>query len=63
VRWGDAPAALGEQGKEVRQFNGTNATVEYTNTVYGFKTGKHELLPIPGKEIALNPNIDQNPKW
>ncbi|MDR0694690.1 MAG: RagB/SusD family nutrient uptake outer membrane protein [Prevotellaceae bacterium] len=63
VRWGDAPAVLGEQGKEVRQFNGTNATVEYTNTVYGFKTGKHELLPIPGKEIALNPNIDQNPKW
>jgi hypothetical protein len=63
VRWGDAPAALGEQGKEVKQFNGTNATVEYTNTVYGFKTGKHELLPIPAKEIALNPNIKQNTGW
>jgi hypothetical protein len=63
VRWGDAPAALGNQGKEVYQFNGTNATVEYTNSTYGFKTGKHELLPIPGKEIMLNPNIKQNTGW
>jgi hypothetical protein len=63
VRWSDAPAALGNQGKEVKQFNGTNATVEYTNSMYGFKTGKHELLPIPAKERAVNPNIDQNPGW
>jgi hypothetical protein len=63
VRWGDAPAALGNQGKDVYQFNGTNATVEYSNSEYGFKTGKHELLPIPGKEIMLNPNINQNPGW
>lgn len=63
VRWGDAPAVLGNQGKDVYRFNGTNATVEYSNAEYGFKTGKHELLPIPGKEIALNPNITQNPKW
>jgi hypothetical protein len=63
VRWGDAPAALGNQGKEVYRFNGTNATVEYNNATFGFKTGKHELLPIPGKEIMLNPNIHQNPGW
>jgi hypothetical protein len=63
VRWGDAPAAMSNQGKEVYQYNGTNATVEYTNSAYGFKTGKHELLPIPGKEILLNPNITQNTGW
>ncbi len=63
VRWGDAPTALGNQGKDVYTFDGTKASVEYSNTLYGFKTGKHELLPIPSKEITLNPNMSQNPGW
>jgi hypothetical protein len=63
VRWGDAPTALTNQGKEVYGFNGTTTTVEYTNDVYGFKTNKHELLPIPGKEMMINPNINQNTGW
>ena len=29
---------------------------------FGFKP-KHNLLPYPGTEIRLNPNITQNPGW
>ena len=28
-----------------------------------FQTGKHELLPIPQRDLDINPNLDQNPKW
>lgn len=62
VRWGDAPTILADQGKEIYEFNG-KATVRYTNSTYGFKTGKHELLPIPSTEINVNPNIKQNVGW
>ncbi len=62
VRWGDAATALANQGKDVMAFNGTTASAAFTNTVYGFKE-KHNLLPIPGKETMLNPNIDQNNGW
>lgn len=29
----------------------------------GFKKNKSELLPIPEKEMSLNPNMTQNPGW
>ena len=29
----------------------------------GFQAGKHELFPIPLKQIQLNPNLDQNPGY
>jgi hypothetical protein len=63
VRWGDAPAVLGNQGKDVMGFNGTNSVVQYSNSEYGFKAGKHELLPIPAKERMVNPEMGQNPGW
>lgn len=84
VRWGDAPAVLGEQGKEVPQLGyfavtdengepvkdeGGNPVYEfeqrwpYTNSTYGFKENKHELLPIPLRETEVNPNMQQNPGW
>lgn len=34
----------------------------YSNTVYGFKE-KHKLLPIPLKEMQVNPNMKQNEGW
>lgn len=63
VRWGDAPSVLAGQGKEVYSYNGSSATVTFTNSVYGFKAGKHELLPIPGRELMVNENMKQNPEW
>jgi len=29
----------------------------------GFESGKHELFPIPQRELDLNPNLEQNPKY
>jgi hypothetical protein len=28
-----------------------------------FDTNKHYLLPLPTKEILINPNLKQNPGW
>jgi hypothetical protein len=34
----------------------------WSNPTYGFKA-KHKLLPIPRKEMELNPNMKQNEGW
>ncbi|WP_224997869.1 RagB/SusD family nutrient uptake outer membrane protein [Cesiribacter sp. SM1] len=28
-----------------------------------FEPGKHELLPIPQRDLDINPNLEQNPRW
>lgn len=69
VRWGDAPDLLAGQGKDIPSFyglkeGGTNdVRTTYTNSAYGFKTGKHELLPMPQSEMNVNQNLVQNPGW
>jgi len=42
----------------------------YYNDVYGFKSGKNELMPFPFGELQVNPfnadagvGIKQNPGW
>ena len=62
VRWGDAETAMKEQGKEVPAFTTNGVEWLYKNENYGFKS-KHKLLPIPLKEIELNPNMTQNAEW
>ena len=62
VRWGDAETALGQQGKEIPAFTTNGTEWLYKNENYGFKS-KHKLLPIPLKEIELNPNMTQNAEW
>ena len=62
VRWGDAESAMKEQGKEVPAYTTNGAEWLYKNQNYGFKS-KHKLLPIPLKEIELNPNMTQNAEW
>lgn len=69
VRWGDAPVALAEQGKEIPSFLGLNSDGtynvvpnRYTNANYGFKD-RHKVLPFPETEMNVNPNIDQNEGW
>jgi len=63
VRWGDAATVLANQGNKVPVFDGTNITYPYTNESYGFKPGKHELLPFPEHEMGVNKNLKQNPGW
>ena len=65
IRWGLAEDALKEQGKQCPLLDSDgNVTYKVYNTAdnYGFK-GKHKLLPYPGTEMRLNPNIIQNPGW
>ena len=62
VRWGDAEAALGNQGKNAPAFQMDGVEYPYENATYGFKA-KHNLLPIPQKEMELNPNMVQNEGW
>ena len=62
VRWGDAKSAMGNQGKDVPAFTTSGIQWNWQNTVYGFQD-KHNLLPIPLKELELNPNMEQNTGW
>ena len=62
VRWGDAKSAMGNQGKEVPAFTTDGIQWNWQNSVYGFQD-KHMLLPIPLKELELNPNMQQNTGW
>lgn len=64
-RWGIAADKLKDQGKQTPWFssNGTERWEVYNKTVYGYKTGKHELLPFPDTEVTLNKNVKQNPNW
>ncbi len=70
VRWGDAATVLANQGASIPKFEGVASDGSYmvdkntyTNTYYGFKTSKHELLPFPEAETISNSNIVQNPGW
>ncbi|NDV59401.1 RagB/SusD family nutrient uptake outer membrane protein [Bacteroides sp. 519] len=62
VRWGDAETVMAEQGKQIPAFSLEGAKFLFNNPTYGFKT-KHKLLPIPRKELELNPNMVQNANW
>ena len=62
VRWGDAKTAMGNQGKEVPAFTTDGVQWNWQNTVYGFQD-KNNLLPIPLKELELNPNMEKNAGW
>ncbi len=63
IRWGDAASVLSNQGKEVPSYSSTGVSYPYSNSSYGFKSGKNELLPIPLKEIELNSSMSQNTGW
>ena len=62
VRWGDAKTALGNQGKDVPAFTGDQVQWNWHNDKYGFQD-KNSLLPIPLKELELNPNMKPNAGW
>lgn len=68
LRWGLCEQCLTKQGNcyPVLQINGNVRYVPLYDgdaSKYGWKKGKHELLPYPGLEIRLNDQIKQNPGW
>ncbi len=62
VRWGDAKTAMSEQGKDVPSFTTDGVQWFFHNDKYGFQD-KNMLLPIPLKELELNPNMQPNAGW
>lgn len=66
-RWGIAYDLMKDQSA-VNPYLDSNGQVTYVTynkdaSKFGYKKGKHELLPYPGTEIRINPNIVQNPGW
>ena len=67
LRWGIAEEKMKNQGGSYPLLS-SNGSIEYIPVndsnpeKYGFKT-RHNMLPYPGVEIRLNPNITQNPGW
>ena len=66
LRWGDAQAKLSNRGATHPELQ-PDGTVEYVrynaDGTVGWKAGKHELLPFPADEMAVNPNMTQNEGW
>ncbi len=52
-RWNDL-ARWGDLGPQL-----ANRDPAFAN----FQVGKHEFLPIPQKDLDINPNMTQNPNW
>lgn len=50
------------KGKDVPAYTGSDVQWNWHNSKYGFQD-KNALLPIPLKELELNPNMKQNPGW
>lgn len=65
VRWGIAYDCLKDKGDKYPMLQ-LDRTITWNNTnnpEFGFKKGKHELLPIPAAEMRVNNVIEQNPGW
>jgi tetratricopeptide (TPR) repeat protein len=62
VRWGDAERMMADQGKKIAAFTLSGVDYPFSNANGGFKA-KNKLLPIPRKELELNPNMVQNENW
>ena len=66
IRWGEAADKLANRGAIHPELQ-PDGTVKYdrynADGTVGFKSPKHELLPFPADEMAVNPNMTQNPGW
>ena len=67
VRWGDAPTALGTQGRVIGTFSSDGVWepdhAAFSNPQGGFRAGKNELLPFPRLELISNRAMVQNPGY
>ncbi len=59
VRWGIYTERIRETAISLLEWSAAANYTVVSNTV----KGKHELLPIPQREIDLMPNYEQNPNW
>ncbi len=59
-RWGDAAVVLADDGKGEPEFSSSGVEWKRDRSEFGYKTGKHEYLPIPYGELLINKNMQQN---
>ena len=59
-RWGDAATVLADDGKGEPEFTAAGVEWKRDRAEYGYKTGKHEYLPIPYGELLINKEMHQN---
>lgn len=59
-RWGDAATVLADDGKGEPEFSLTGVEWKRDRAEFGYKTGKHEYLPIPYGELLINKEMHQN---
>lgn len=65
IRWGTYSETVQETSQWLNDWwvpDTNNPTPNYTVARYTVK-GKHELFPIPQREMDLMPNYKQNPNW
>jgi len=54
----------GHRFNDLKRWGDLNSSLSSRDPGFeNFVTGKHELLPIPQRDLDINPNMDQNPKW
>lgn len=64
IRWGDAASVLADKDLKIGSFKSDGTWIEDAFSANGgFKSGKHELMPFPTKETAVNKQLVQNPGW
>lgn len=62
IRWGIYAESIEQTGKDLRKWNPECPVEYYLPSKYTVK-GKHELQPIPQRELDLMNLYEQNPNW
>ena len=62
IRWGIYAESIVQTGRALNKWNPECPTDYYLSEKYTVK-GKHELQPIPQRELDLMPEFEQNPNW
>ncbi|WP_338358528.1 RagB/SusD family nutrient uptake outer membrane protein [Yeosuana marina] len=54
----------GHRFNDLKRWGDLNASLSTNDPGFNnFQAGKHELLPIPQRDLDINPNMTQNPGW
>jgi len=62
IRWGIYASSIAQTDRDLRKWNPECPPEYYLPAKYTVE-GKHELQPIPQRELDLMPEYDQNPNW
>lgn len=64
IRWGIYLDAIAKLGKATEDSRWAKGSIYSTAAAFALRTQKkHEFMPIPTKELAINTELKQNPLW